>query len=89
MARENLLLAPESLEALLSGFGDLEAALGPAAERGPFCGGPQDTRFSGFARPEANGDLFVEGRRAWGVIWANPSTSKRILSKGDITFAHT
>jgi hypothetical protein len=34
MARESLLLAPESLEALLAGFGDLETALGPAAAGG-------------------------------------------------------
>lgn len=34
MAREDLLLAPESLEALIAGFGDLETALGPQAAGG-------------------------------------------------------
>jgi hypothetical protein len=34
MAREDLLLAPESLEALISGFGDLAMALGPKAAAG-------------------------------------------------------
>ncbi len=34
MAREDLLLAPESLEALIAGFGDLATALGPAAAAG-------------------------------------------------------
>lgn len=31
MAREDLLLAPESLEALIAGFAELETALGPEA----------------------------------------------------------
>jgi len=31
VAREDLLLAPESLEALIAGFADLAVALGPAA----------------------------------------------------------
>ena len=34
MAREDLLLAPESLEALIAGFGDLATALGPNAAAG-------------------------------------------------------
>ncbi len=34
MAREDLLLAPESLEALIAGFGDLATALGPHAGAG-------------------------------------------------------
>lgn len=34
MARENLLLAPESLEALIAGLGDLRLALGPQAAPG-------------------------------------------------------
>ena len=34
MAREDLLLAPESLEALIAGFGDLVTALGPEAAAG-------------------------------------------------------
>lgn len=34
MAREDLLLAPESLEALIAGFGDVATALGPQAASG-------------------------------------------------------
>lgn len=34
MAREDLLLAPESLEALVAGLGDLGSALGPGSEAG-------------------------------------------------------
>lgn len=34
MAREDLILAPESLEALVDGLGDLGPALGPAAAPG-------------------------------------------------------
>jgi len=34
VARENLLLAPESLEALIAGLGDLRLAFGPQAEPG-------------------------------------------------------
>lgn len=34
MAREDLLLAPESLEALIAGFADLQTALGPGAAAG-------------------------------------------------------
>jgi hypothetical protein len=34
MAREDLLLAPESLETLAAGLGDLGAALGPGSEAG-------------------------------------------------------
>jgi hypothetical protein len=34
VARENLLLAPESLEALIAGLGDLRHAFGPQAEPG-------------------------------------------------------
>jgi hypothetical protein len=34
MAREELLLAPESLEALIAGIGELRLALGPQAEPG-------------------------------------------------------
>jgi hypothetical protein len=34
MAREDLLLAPESLEALLAGLGELGHALGPVAAQG-------------------------------------------------------
>jgi hypothetical protein len=34
MAREDLILAPESLEALLGGLGDLQHALGPGAAAG-------------------------------------------------------
>jgi len=34
MAREDLILAPETLEAILGGLGDLGPALGPEAARG-------------------------------------------------------
>ncbi len=34
MAREDLLLAPESLEALITGLGDIKTALGPSAGPG-------------------------------------------------------
>jgi hypothetical protein len=34
MAREDLILAPETLEAILGGLGDLAPALGPEAARG-------------------------------------------------------
>ena len=36
------------------------SSFGPTAKRGPFCGGPQGTRFAALLGLR-NGDLFVEG----------------------------
>ena len=37
------------------------SSFGPVAERGPFCGGPPGTRFSGFLLGLRSEGLFVEG----------------------------